>query len=85
MALDLTLNGYLMWTLAQHVQDLEQAGTSREDAIRRVAHAALLDFPRVAWACTLYPDRSMPDESIFPIPSKDLERIKMLERNLADP
>jgi len=82
MALDLTLNGYLMWTLSQHVQDLEEAGAPREDAIRRVAHAALLDFPRVAWACTLYPDRSMPDESIFPIPPEDLARIKTMEARL---
>lgn len=85
MAPNLALNGYLMWTLAQHVQDLEQAGTPREDAIRRVANAVMLDYPRVAWACTLYPTRSMPDEDIFPIPSKDLERIRMLERNLASP
>ena len=52
---------------------------------RRAANAAMLDYPRVAWACTLYPTRNMPDEDIFPIPSKDLERIRMLERNLASP
>lgn len=82
MALDPTLNGYLMWTLAQHVQDLEQAGTPREDAIRRVAAAALVDYADVAWACNLHPDRSMPDEHIFPIPPDDLARIRDLETRL---
>jgi hypothetical protein len=85
MALDPTLNGYLMWTLAQHVQDLEQASTPREEAIRRVAAAALVDYADVAWACHLHPDRSMPDERIFPIPPEDLEMVRMLERNLANP
>jgi hypothetical protein len=59
MAPNPALNGYLMWTLAQHVQDLEQAGVPRKDAVQRVATAALLDYADVAWACHLHPDRAM--------------------------
>ncbi len=82
MALDPTLNGYLMWTLAQHVQDLEEAGTPRTDAMSQVATAADLELTDVVWAFSLHPGRVMPDESIFPIPPEDLARIKTLEARL---
>ena len=82
MALDLTLNGYLMWTLAQHVQDLEEAGTPRTEAMSQVAIAAGLDLTDVVWAFSFYPSRAMPDERIFPIPPEDLARIKTMEARL---
>jgi len=82
MALHPTLNGFLMWTLSQHVQDLQEAGLSRDKAIKRVYRAAELDYVDVSWSCHAYPGRDMPDEGIFPIPPEDQRLIRKMEQRL---
>jgi hypothetical protein len=74
--LDPNVNGFLLWTISQYVQDQEaEKGDTRAQALDRVTAvgAKTGDFTRedVDLACTLYPGREMPDEGIFPIPDDD--------------
>jgi hypothetical protein len=82
--LDPNVNGFLLWTISQYVQDQEvEYGQTRAQALDRVAATGVKsgNFTRedVDLACALYPGREMPDEGIFPIPDDDHRKIQDLD------
>lgn len=74
---------FLRWTVAQHVHDLIAQGMTKDEAIRRVAHAGWFFEDRVEDWTDKYAPGSIP-EDVFPISEATNKRIRTLNRLLQE-
>jgi hypothetical protein len=82
--LDPNVNGFLLWTVSQYLQDWQEGKWANRPLLPSLASHYFeqyggLTMDDLKLAVTCYPGREMPDESIFPIPEEDMAKIRALE------